>query len=682
MNTTYKFQKLVNPLFTGLFILLMGCFSACETEDEGLTELNLPAPTNIDATFIISNDNTGTLTVAPSGSAVTRFEVYFGDVQDEEASVALPGERLTHVYAEGDYIMTIIGVGPGGQTAETTKDVVIRFDPPANLEVDLAISNRSLTVTPTADGATLFDVFFGDVADEEATQVLPGENTTHIYDDTGDYIVKVIARGAGAATAEFTDTITISESIVLPVNFEANDVSYNFVDFGGAVTTVVDNPDMTGNTSMKVAQTLKTDGSEVWAGSFIEISEPLNFSAFKKVRLNVWSPKAGITVKLKVENAADGNIAAEVDMVTTTSNAWEEILFDFSGIDVSQSYSKVVVFFDFGNNGDGSVYYFDGIELTNDGTPALDLPIDFESSVVPYSYTDFGGATTSVVDNPDPSGINSSSKVAYLFKSNGSEVWAGSFLQLDAPIDFSAGKIFTLKSWSPKAGAVIKLKIENSADGSIAFEADANTTVTNAWEELTYDFSGVDDTQDYDRVVVFFDFGNNGDGSNYYYDDIRLSDGSEVLELPLTFESASLAYSFIDFGNAASAVIDNPDASGINASNKVAQFTKPAGAEVWAGTFLEMAQPIDFSTKKTFKVKVWSPKAGAVVKLKVENATDGSIGFEIDQTTTTTNAWEELTYDFSAIDTSQEYSKVVIFFDFGVGGDDSVYYWDDVTLTN
>jgi len=38
-------------------------------------------------------------------------------------------------------------------------------------------------------------------------------------------------------------------------------------------------------------------------------------------------------------------------------------------------------------------------------------------------------------------------------------------------------------------------------------------------------------------------------------------------------------------------------------------------------------------------------------------------------------------YDFSAAPAA-DYVKVVVFFDFGVGGDDSVYYFDDFTLTD
>ena len=48
--------------------------------------------------------------------------------------------------------------------------------------------------------------------------------------------------------------------------------------------------------------------------------------------------------------------------------------------------------------------------------------------------------------------------------------------------------------------------MENSANSSEFHEVDAQTTLTNTWETLTYDFSGAP-AYNYDRLVVFFDHG-------------------------------------------------------------------------------------------------------------------------------------------------------------------------------
>jgi hypothetical protein len=101
---------------------------------------------------------------------------------------------------------------------------------------------------------------------------------------------------------------------------------------------------------------------------------------------------------------------------------------------------------------------------------------------------------------------------------------------------------------------------------------------------------------------------------------------------------------------------------------------------VWAGTFFEVEEPLDLDTYSTISVKTWSPKSGITVRLKLENQ-DVSVFYETDATTTVANSWEELTYDFSAAPAG-DYIRVVIFFDFDVPGDDSVYYFDEYALTN
>ena len=85
----------------------------------------------------------------------------------------------------------------------------------------------------------------------------------------------------------------------------------------------------------------------------------------KMIKLKVYSPKSGITVKFKVENATEPGISVEVDVVNTVANDWEELVYDFSAIDMSQEYQKVIIFFDFGNAGDDTDYFFDDIQQSN-----------------------------------------------------------------------------------------------------------------------------------------------------------------------------------------------------------------------------------------------------------------------------------------------------------------------------
>jgi hypothetical protein len=81
------------------------------------------------------------------------------------------------------------------------------------------------------------------------------------------------------------------------------------------------------------------------------------------------------------------------------------------------------------------------------------------------------------------------------------------------------------------------------------------------------------------------------------------------------------------------------------------------------------------------RMKVRAPRVNTKVLLKVENATNGAIAFEKEVSTTTANAWEDLTFDFSTINTANSYHKVVLIFDLGTVGDGSAnftYHFDDI----
>ncbi|MRI02129.1 family 16 glycosylhydrolase [Kriegella sp. EG-1] len=95
-----------------------------------------------------------------------------------------------------------------------------------------------------------------------------------------------------------------------------------------------------------------------------------------------------------------------------------------------------------------------------------------------------------------------------------------------------------------------------------------------------------------------------------------------------------------------------------------AEFTKAIGAETWAGTYFDLAAAVDLNTYSTIKLKTWSPEVGVVVKVKFENAANTEESYEVDATTTVSNSWEELTFDFSEAP-DLTYDRFVIFFDFG-----------------
>jgi hypothetical protein len=318
--------------------------------------------------------------------------------------------------------------------------------------------------------------------------------------------------------------------------------------------------------------------------------------------------------------------------------------------------------------------------------------LDFESSS-PYPFTDFDGAVTTKIANPHQAGINTSATVMQLVKGTGA-VWAGSKIAMAAPIDFSAKRIFKVKVFSPVAGIRLLLKFEGA--GAFFQKLSAPITEANVWEELTFDFSAEAVNNLNDQIVFMFDFGTAGNGgplSTYLFDDVTLSAGTgpilDLPVLPLTFESTSVAYPFADFGGAVTKVLPNPSPTGINKSATVVQLIKNPG-EPYAGSVIQMAGPIDFSSNKMVKVKVWAPVAGKKLMLKFEGSpTDFDGGaFETDAVIGKANEWVELTFDYNSPTlfppVNNNDNKIVFFFDFGTSGDgsdNSTYYFDDVAFS-
>lgn len=147
------------------------------------------------------------------------------------------------------------------------------------------------------------------------------------------------------------------------------------------------------------------------------------------------------------------------------------------------------------------------------GGSTYSLPLDFESTQP--TFTTFGNSTYSIIANPDPSGINTSGNV--LETVHGDETWAGLYVDLTDPLDFSTNTVIALKIWAPAAGT-IRMKVENSSNTSDFVELDATVNSANTWEEVSIDFAG-SNSGSYDRLVLFPGW-NVANAGTFYLDDI------------------------------------------------------------------------------------------------------------------------------------------------------------------
>ncbi len=163
--------------------------------------------------------------------------------------------------------------------------------------------------------------------------------------------------------------------------------------------------------------------------------------------------------------------------------------------------------------------------------------------------------------------------------------------------------------------------------------------------------------------------------NNFLFLAMCLASLCSAQSLLIDFESNITTTDFIDFDGGMATVINNPHSNGINTSNTVAQIIRNGG-EIWAGSKINLTNNLNFSTDNIIAMKVFTTAPiGTVVKFKLEG--NGSV--ERDATTTTTNQWEELSWDFTG--TTSDFNSVVFMFDFGSignGTESSTFLFDDV----
>ncbi len=673
-------------------IFLLGCKK--ETFDDTSFLSSDLDPQALGAMFDITQDNTGLVTITPNGTSAVSYDVYYGHGGTTPVKVEA-GKSTTHIYPEGLYNVRVVGYNVTGKTTEVTKQLTVSFRAPENLVISVvkdATNNFKVNASATALYETNFRVFWGDVPNDPGTSFLEGATISKTYSATGTYKVKITAYSGGAATKSDSVNITITDPIVLPIDFQSATINYAFANFGGATATKIANPQMNGiNTSSSVGRMVK-GAPEVWAGSLLTLGSPIDFSNNKVFRMKVFSPRVGAKFLLKVENATNSAISFEKEATCTVANTWEDLVFDYSAVSTTQSFQKIVLIFDLGTAGDGSAnftYLFDDIRQTNQlPTALMTLPITFDNPATNYSVVDFGGAVSVAAVDP----VLATNNVKKTTKPNGAETWAGTTMGsgFTTPLGFTATKTqMSVRVYSPAAGIPVRLKVENKANNTQSVETQKNTTVANAWETIVFDFqnqatgtAAINYSYTYDMASIFFDFGTVGNGKVFYWDDVTLLPTNQAgLVLPLDFQSSTLNYAFTNFDGGNTTVINNPFSTGINTSTKVAKMVKSAG-NTWGGSWIALDAPINF-TSNIMRMKVYSPRVGAKVLLKLENFANGNLNYEREVLTTVANGWEDLSFDFSGRNTSNTYQRVVVIFDNGTMGDGSAnftFYFDDIRV--
>ncbi len=121
-------------------------------------------------------------------------------------------------------------------------------------------------------------------------------------------------------------------SVALPVTFEDGDRAfYELQDFGGNASQLIADPTDATNT---VVESIRTAGAANFAGTTVAdvtgFTERLPFApGAATMTLRVWSPEAGIPVRLKVEDVTNPGVSVEAQVPTTMAGMWETLTYDF-----------------------------------------------------------------------------------------------------------------------------------------------------------------------------------------------------------------------------------------------------------------------------------------------------------------------------------------------------------------
>jgi len=306
--------------------------------------------------------------------------------------------------------------------------------------------------------------------------------------------------------------------------------NYTQIFYGASDLKVVNNPHLTPeNGSLKVGEYTDPAGAGTeFAGLGMEFPAPPDLSLYNHLSMLVWSPVANAPFLFKLEGSGPG---VEIFDTLPEANKWYKFDIDFSKA-VGTAHTKLIIFANVLSATGGGTYYFDNIRWARAGYNGC--VVDNQTVLTSLAFKYFANAAlentySEVIDNPNPSGINTSSKVGKFVKVGDALPFAGMYTDpnLESPIDFKGVKTIKVKVHMDHIGN-FAVKVEGSLTGAPAKEIAVANTKINQWEELTYDFSSVPDNGEYTRLTLFFDLGIDATGTDVtsYFDDIVIGTGT------------------------------------------------------------------------------------------------------------------------------------------------------------
>ncbi|MDG4715868.1 hypothetical protein [Winogradskyella marincola] len=323
------------------FLLLVLVVFGCTKEDDNTDFVNqIEPPTNISVDVTVTQDNTGLVTLRPSGEGVTGYVIDFGD-GSEVSELIGPGEDISHTYQEGVYDVVVTANGLTDETTSITQEVVVSFQAPQNLVVEITNDpalSKTVNVTANAEFATFFEVDFGEVPGADPVSANIGETISYTFEEAGVYTITVEALGAAIETTTYTEDFEVTAilqplaSAPAPPAREEGDVisifssAYNnvpgtdyFPDWGqagqGSGWAMFD----LGGDEMLQYVNLSYQGIALAEGTTVDVSQ------MEYLHLDVWTAEAVTDIETSLINNASGTVTEAPATRSLTANNWTSI---------------------------------------------------------------------------------------------------------------------------------------------------------------------------------------------------------------------------------------------------------------------------------------------------------------------------------------------------------------------
>ena len=444
-----------------------------------------------------------------------------------------------------------------------------------------------VTIFPTAEGATSFDIYFGDTTTDPGN-IKQGNNLEHIYAE-GSYEVKIVASNLKGDTAEITKQLVVSfkapqnlmvtvendAAISKQVNVNATaDFALMYEFYSGEVD--VDQPAMTGNIGEGISYQYANPGTYtikvIAKGGAIETTE---YTADFEVT-EILAP---------VASAVAPPAKNDEDVISIFSDAYTDI----AGTDFNPNWSQSTIYNAFDLNGDAILQY------SNLNYQGIDLGSEIDASSMEILHLDIWTPDATSIDiYPLPNGVKPEDE-RFVTKDLKPNSWTtinipmSDFTDQGLPVDklkqfkfVGSGSVFIdniyfYKAPSPTGTPIVFDDFEGN--GNISTWAGDACGMDN---EYANPFK--DALNDSDTVLEYNDTG--GQYANVRFDkdsNFDLSDGNSVFTIKIYVPSSGVA------GNQPNQLSLKLQDSDSNPWERQSEIIKPIALDTWQEVTFDFA---------------------------------------------------------------------------------------------